>query len=180
MTRVASALWTIGIVAGLAACGGSPAPPVSSVPPKPAAQAPQPAQPAAPATAPVAQAPAPAAESPRPPAVTSPIAQADAALTPPIPNYDSKGRRDPFEPIEVVRGSRGPTVASAKLTGIVRGSGSHWALVETSDGIGYILRPGDELGEGRVVDIQRDSIVFTIAPKPGGGPERVVLSLATR
>lgn len=70
-------------------------------------------------------------------------------------------------------------MASAKLTGIVRGQDAQLALVETSDGIGYILRPGDALGEGRLVDIRRDSIVFTIPPKPGLASERIILTLAT-
>ena len=181
MTRAGSAVWLAVLTAAAAACSGSPTPPPAAAPPKPASQAPAPA-PAAQTAAPAPQTDPAAATPVASPSPSAPVTtvRADAPLTPPVPVYEAKGRRDPFEPVEVVKGSRGPNVASAKLTGIVRGSGTHWALVETSDGIGYMLRPGDELGEGRVVEIQRDAVVFTIAPKPGAGPERVVLSLATQ
>ena len=183
MTRAGTALGLVVLAAAASACSGSPTPPPAATAPKPATQAPAPA-PAGQAAVPSPQAAAgPQTDQPATP--SAPLApattvRADAPLTPAVPIYEARGRRDPFEPIEVVKGSRGPIVASAKLTGIVRGSGTQWALVETSDGIGYMLRPGDELGEGRVVEIQRDAVVFTIAPKPGAGPERVVLSLATQ
>jgi hypothetical protein len=176
MTRAATALWLAALTAAATACSGSPTPPPAAAPPRPVTQATPPA-PAGQAAAPAPGAIPAAAPAPAAPSTT---VRADAPRTPPVPVYEARGRRDPFEPVQIVKGSRGPNVASAKLTGIVRGSGTHWALVETSDGIGYMLRPGDELGEGRVVEIQRDSVVFTIAPKPGAGPERVVLSLATQ
>jgi Tfp pilus assembly protein PilP len=95
-------------------------------------------------------------------------------------SYEARGRRDPFESPESREesGGRGPTVASAKLTGIVRGAQATLALVETTDGIGYILKPGDTLGDGRLVEIGADSVVFTIVPKPGSTTNRVTLKLA--
>ena len=67
--------------------------------------------------------------------------------------YDARGRRDPFDNLELQLQQKdkekgrtsGFTVASTKLTGIVRGE-SLLALVETPDGVGYILKPGDTLG----------------------------------
>jgi len=95
------------------------------------------------------------------------------------PMYEIKGRRDPFTILDVVTGPSGLTVATTKLTGIVRGR-STLALVETSDGIGYILRTGDTLGDGRLVEIGADNVVFAVAAKPGAPPSRVVLKLAAK
>ena len=144
-------LSSIGLATLLGACGSSqPAPP----PPKPAAA---PAKPAVPA---VAQAPAPEEK----------VA---------VPKYDPRGRRDPFETLEVREGTGGLTVASTKLTGIVRSNRAALALVEAPDGIGYILKPGDTLGDGRLLEIGSDSVVFTVTSKAGAPTNRVVLKLAT-
>ncbi len=53
------------------------------------------------------------------------------------------------------------------------------ALVETSDGIGYILKVGDTLGNGRLVEIGSDAAIFSVAPRSGSTPKRVVLRLAS-
>jgi len=145
-------LSSIGLATLLGACGSSqPTPP----PPKPAAA---PARPAA--------APAMAAQ----PAPEEKVA---------VPKYDPRGRRDPFETLEVREGTGGLTVASTKLTGIVRSNRSALALVEAQDGIGYILKPGDTLGDGRLLEIGSDSVVFTVTSKAGAPTNRVVLKLAT-
>ena len=96
-----------------------------------------------------------------------------------VPKYDAKGRRDPFETLEAREGSGGLTVAATRLTGIVRSNRSALALVEAPDGIGYILKPGDTLGDGRLLEIGSDSVVFVVAPKTGAPSNRVVLRLAT-
>src|SRR6266550_2584543 len=72
-----------------------------------------------------------------------------------------------------------PAVASTKLTGIVRSNRAALALVEAPDGIGYILKPGDTLGDGRLLEIGSDSVVFTVTSKAGAPTNRVVLKLAT-
>jgi hypothetical protein len=145
-------------VAGLAllvgACGGSPTPPPAA-PPKP-----------------------PTAAAPAPPAKPAPGAAGPATPTPEVPTYETKGRRDPFETLEVREGAGGLTVSSTKLTGIVRGR-TTLALIEAPDGIGYILKPGDTLGDGRLLEIGSDSVVFAVTPKPGVPTNRVVLKLAT-
>jgi hypothetical protein len=125
----------------------------------------------------------PPSAPPKPPAASSqPAAAAQAApaeVVIAVPKYDPKGRRDPFETLEVREGSGGLTVAATRLTGIVRSNRSALALVEAPDGIGYILKPGDTLGDGRLLEIGSDSVVFVVAPKTGAPSNRVVLRLAT-
>ena len=151
MTVARSLIWSAGVIATLTACGGAPAGP-EVLPQKPAA----PGQPVASVVVPPPAMP----ESPR-------------------VGYDRKGRRDPFEVLEVRQGAKGVTVSSAKLTGIVRGNGSPLALVETPEGLGYILRTGDTLGDGRLLEIGQDTVVFGVVPAPGENANRVVLRLAT-
>jgi len=114
--------------------------------------------------------PKPVAAPPPPPTPQIPA--------PTAPQYSSKGRRDPFEALDIREGAGGVTVASARLTGIVRGARSALALVETSDGVGYILKPGDTLGDGRLVEIGPNTAVFATTAR-GGSTSRVVLTLAT-
>ena len=92
-------------------------------------------------------------------------------------SYDPKGRRDPFLALDTTGGTRGLEVSTTKLTGIVRSTRTTLALVETQDGIGYILKPGDILGDGRLMEIAADSVVFAVAPKAGSPTNRVVLKL---
>jgi len=143
-------LTSIGLALALGACESTP----SAAPPKPAAASPQ----------------APGAAAP-------PVAPAEVSVA--VPKYDPQGRRDPFETLEVREGSGGLTVASTRLTGIVRSNRVALALVEAPDGIGYILKPGDTLGDGRLLEIGSDSVVFVVAPKTGVPTNRVVLRLAT-
>ena len=138
----------------LAACG-------RGEPPEPQAEILAPPRPAPPSAAQSAQEPA-KAEQPLP-AVT----------------YDSKGRRDPYDPLEVTSGPKWLTVSSTRLTGIVWSQRGTYALLEGSDGIGYILRPGDTLGDGRLVEIGTESAVFSVVPRPGSPPNRVTLRLKT-
>ncbi len=97
-----------------------------------------------------------------------------------VPKYEPKGRRDPFEALEGAQGAGGggSLVATAKLTGIVRSARATLALVETPEGIGYILKPGDTLGDGRVLEIGSDSVVFQVPQKAGETTNRVVLRMA--
>jgi Tfp pilus assembly protein PilP len=127
-----------------------------------------------------------AAPVPQPPSTTvaalppAPVAPAPAPAPPAereIPTYETRGRRDPFETLEVREGASGPLVAAAKLTGIVRGEQGPLALVETGDGLGYILKLGDTLGDGRLIEVSRDSVVFSVKTKPGATTNRVVLRL---
>jgi len=156
-----------GLCATLVACGGSPAPP------------PQPAAPK-----PVAAIPAAVTPTPAGPALTGqPAGPTPLVAVPAVPmfdgpGYDPKGRRDPFVSLEATGSAKGLEVATTKLTGIVRSARTTLALVETQDGIGYILKPGDTLGDGRLLEIGADTVVFAVSGKPGSTSNRVVLKLA--
>lgn len=91
--------------------------------------------------------------------------------------YDAKGRRDPFAPISLAAEGKGINVTAAKLVGIVRGREAALALVEGPDGVGYILRNGDGLGNGRVTGITATTVTFAVAAQPGQGPSTVTLRL---
>jgi hypothetical protein len=155
-SRPPRVLLALGVAGVLGACGTPPAPP-------PVVVTPIPARPVA------AARPAPV----EPPAVNPLEGNTDN-----IPKYEANGRRDPFEIYQVRGGSEGLTVSTTRLTGIVRNSRSALALVEAPDGIGYILRPGDTLGDGRLMDIGLDNVVFAVEAKPGAPTTRVVLKLA--
>jgi hypothetical protein len=163
-----------GICAALAACGGSPPPPTPSA-----------AKPPAAATAPTTPVPV-ASVRPGQPGQPGQAAQAGGQLVPSaptvqapeVPKYENKGRKDPFTEVQIATVSGGLAVSTTKLTGIVRGSRSVLALLETQEGIGYILKPGDTLGDGRLMEIGADNVVFAVGPKAGAPAQRVVLRLA--
>jgi hypothetical protein len=111
-------------------------------------------------------------------ATTMPDKDEMAAPPPGQRQYEPGGRRDPFELPDAVEGSVGTTVASAKLTGIVRtGSGRVLVLIETPDGLGYILQPGDAFGDGRLVEVGQGTVVFTVVSRHAPTNHRVVLKL---
>jgi hypothetical protein len=174
-------------IVSLGACG-SPAP----SPTRGVGAAPVPGPGAGPAPVPVASArqaamtqtePPPPAPSPRPASnpssssATSDADQAERTLAPMA--YDAKGRRDPFEQLQVTTGAKGLTVAAARLAGIVSSDRGRLALVEAPDGIGYVMRTGDVLGDGRLVEIGGDSAVFVVAARAGASPSRLTLRLPT-
>lgn len=135
----------------LAGCGGG-------VPPAPAPDpvaAPPPARPAA---------------APKEPGAGPPL---------PAKAYEAKQRRDPFAPITVAEGPKGLTVATVKLGGVIEGRLGHMALIEAPDGIGYIVKVDDTLGDGRVAAISRDSVSFTVAARPGQKESTVTLRMRT-
>lgn len=172
MRRRVARAWVWGLAATMGACGGSPSPTPPPAPPTPVA-IPAPAPAPAPTATPSASVPSPAdAEAPR----LVPVAP--ELERPEVPNYEVRGRRDPFTTLEVVSGASGLTVASTKLTGIILSGQSALALVETSDGIGYILKPGDTLGDGRLLEVGADTAVFAVAARAGAPVNRVVLRLA--
>ena len=93
------------------------------------------------------------------------------------PTYERKGRRDPFEPVQILQPAMtSPTIAAAQLKGILRGRTPR-VLVETPDGLGYILAVGDMLAEGRLIEIGVDSAVFSVPLQPGSTNNRFVLRL---
>lgn len=154
-----------GLALLLSACGGSPSSsPVAAA--LPARSAPE--TPAAVPAKPAGAEPQPAGSMIETPALP------DASG----PKYDPKGRRDPFEALDAVEGPANASVASARLTGIVRKTGGPaLALIETADGLGYIVQLGDMFGDGRLVEIGPDTVVFTVAPRRGAAHQRVILKL---
>jgi len=139
----------------LAGCGGGTAP----TPPGPAA-------------------PGPVATPPPPKPPAMPVPPEAGPPLPPIP-YEAKQRRDPFSPVVVSQAGKGLQVGSVKLAGVIQGRQSLLALVEAPDGIGYILKPGDTLGDGRVTQITADSVSFSVAGPPGQKQSAVTLRLRT-
>lgn len=153
----------------LGGCGGSApsAPTAATVPAANAASAANTAAAAQVAAVEPPGAPKPAALPKEPPA-GPPLA--------PL-NYDAKGRRDPFVPITIEVKTGGLSVTSLKLAGVIRGR-TLLALVETPTGLGYIVKSGDRLGDGRVTDITQNSVTFAVEPKPGQAPTTATLRLA--
>ena len=129
------------------------------------------APPGPPAPGPVATPP-----PPKPPGMAA-LPETGPPL-PPIP-YEAKQRRDPFSPVVVSQGGKGLQVGSVKLVGVIQGRQWPLALVEAPDGIGYILKPGDTLGDGRVTQITADSVAFAVGGSPGRKSSSVTLRLRT-
>jgi hypothetical protein len=82
--------------------------------------------------------------------------------------YQSYGKMDPFTILvsgdyEAVSGAELVDLNSAKLVGVMWGTDDRFALVEDGDGFGYILRVGDRILNGRVLNIRDDSLSARIA-----------------
>lgn len=123
--------------------------------------------------------PPPAAVTPAPP--VTPVARpkepdAGKAALPAIA-YEPKGRRDPFTPIFLGKDNAALSVTAVKLTGVVGGRGGLMALVEGPDGIGYILKPGDALGDGRVTGLTPNSVTFAVRARGSQGATSLTLRL---
>jgi len=102
----------------------------------------------------------------------------------PVYVYETKNRRDPFRPLimprveSAARGKCQPgqpglgclDVKELKLAGIVWGQRGYYALVESPNGAGYVLRVNDTVGEdARVTKISSDIVAFEV--KSGPGPQ---------
>lgn len=128
-----------------------------------------PPPPVAPAPGPVA---APALPPPREP---------EQVILPPI-SYAARQRRDPFTPPPApVAEAKGASAFDAfKVVGVISGPTGLMALVERADGLGFILRPGSVLEDGRVTRITRDEVRIAVAaPRPGQDPVEVTLRFQT-
>lgn len=131
-----------------------------------------PAKPPTPLAAPAA--PAPGATGA---AAVRPLDPGAGPVLPPLA-YDTKNRRDPFSPIARTGEAKGLNVTAAKLVGIIQGGRGPLALVEAADGVGYILKSGDALGNGRVTGITGTTVTFAVSAQTGQGPTTVTLRLA--
>ena len=107
-----------------------------------------------------------------PPPSSSARAQAVPALalptlppeqTPPPVAYQSRGRRDPFRQPRVAAPQKGPEV-NLRVTGIVQGPRSYYALVESESptGTGFVIRENDVVDSVRVLKITKDSVIFEV------------------
>jgi hypothetical protein len=120
--------------------------------------------------------PPPAAVAPAPTPVVRPKEPDTGKALPPIA-YEPKGRRDPFTPIFLGKDNAALSVSAVKLTGVVGGPSSLLALVEAPDGIGYILKPGDALGDGRVTGITPNSVTFAVSARGSQSASSLTLRL---
>ncbi|MDO9390875.1 MAG: hypothetical protein Q7U71_03775 [bacterium] len=81
--------------------------------------------------------------------------------------YSLKGSRDPFKSVIQKRGEGSGEnsigtldISNISLTGIIEGTNGRLALVHDNQGVGYVVKEGDQLIGGRVVAIKDTSIVF--------------------
>jgi hypothetical protein len=99
------------------------------------------------------------ARRPAAPAVAMPALPPEEPRAPVV--YQSKGRRDPFREPRVAGARQEPGVG-LKVTGIVWGQRSYYAVVEseTSPDRGYVIRENDVVDSARVLKILRDGVIF--------------------
>lgn len=164
--------FVLGVAATLlvTGCGSGPAPATGAGQPIPAAQL----VPASPATLPAPAAPQPTAVAmlPKEPEPGPPLAPK---------GYEVKGRRDPFVAISVPKPKdlkSGLDVNSFKLAGVIRGP-NLLALLEAPDGVGYIMKPGEMLGNARITEISSTSVTFAVETPGGQRSNSVTLRLKT-
>jgi hypothetical protein len=50
-------------------------------------------------------------------------------------------------------------------------------LIETPDGLGFILQPGDVFGDGRLIEVGQGTVVFNVVSRHEAANQRVVLRL---
>ena len=81
--------------------------------------------------------------------------------------YEPAGRRDPFKSLVQKKGEgSGVTdvssldVSNMTLTGIIWGPSGRLALINDTQGVGYIIKPGDQVIGGKVFAITDSSVVF--------------------
>lgn len=87
-----------------------------------------------------------------------------------VTTYEPIDERDPFETlVDETRTTKGnierriPNVETLLLVGVLKSeTGRAAALLEDLDGIGYILKPGDQVKNGFVAQIEDDAIYFQV------------------
>jgi hypothetical protein len=105
------------------------------------------------------------------------VPEADSTTSPP-----PVGPRDPFIPLVCKGGpaQQRPTLSGLRLAGLIWDSSAEEqirALVETADGLGYILRVGDQRFRGKVVVIGRDRLRFSVVDQTAGQSRVQLLDL---
>lgn len=74
--------------------------------------------------------------------------------------YSSRGKKDPFKPDVMEEEGELLNVSEAKLLGIIRSEEGNVALLQDRRGVGYVLKEGDRVRNGRVVRIESDRVIF--------------------
>ena len=89
--------------------------------------------------------------------------------------YRPEGRRDPFHPlVEPPSEETSIDVGGYKLAGIVWQRNQYFALLETPDGLGHILKVDDRLGpDARVKEITKDAVLIEMKGRSVAGRPRV-------
>lgn len=92
--------------------------------------------------------------------------------------YRPEGRRDPFASLLEPPGEETAVdVGGYKLSGIVWQQNQYFALLETPDGLGHILKVEDRLGPGaRVKEITKDAVLIEMTGRqvPGRPGARMI------
>jgi len=74
--------------------------------------------------------------------------------------YSSRGKKDPFKPESLEGEEELLNVSEAKLLGIIKTDEGNVALLQDRRGVGYVLKEGDRVRNGRVVRIESDRVIF--------------------
>ena len=97
--------------------------------------------------------------------------------------YDDQGRRDPFEPL--LKGLRSgfisdalPSVETLRMVGVLRDADVTMALLEDTDGHSYIMRPGNQVANGRIVSVSDSRVICQVDEY--GWTRTVVLQLTSQ
>ncbi|MFH1845746.1 MAG: hypothetical protein ABIF77_21395 [bacterium] len=114
--------------------------------------------------------PAEVAATPVPATAVSPSQEVRAKLNHIRRNeffYQSFGKTDPFRALvhgefEQQAAAEIVDLSSAVLVGVIWGDDDRFAMVEDGEGFGYILRVGDPVRNGRVVNIRKTSLTAKI------------------
>jgi len=159
-----------GAIAAAASKPGSPAPaPAAYGPPAPAAAPAGLQAAAASATSPaITSRPVSAAQGPS--AKSAPGAALASHLDEQLTyQYETVGRRDPFQPIvgggfvaSDVGGDAPMDIGGVKVVGIVWGDEDKFAMVEDARGQSNVLRVGDRIQNGVVTGLKKDGVIVTL------------------
>jgi type IV pilus assembly protein PilO len=98
--------------------------------------------------------------------ISPPITEAETRLERESYNYNPMNRRDPIVPLVTKEGytveAGGLNTEDLTLIGTMWGPSGRVALVKDSGERGYVLKPGDRVAGGKVLDVKEEEVVFEI------------------
>jgi type IV pilus assembly protein PilO len=98
--------------------------------------------------------------------ISPPITEAETRLERETYSYNPMNRRDPFVPLVTKEGYMATAGAlnteDLALIGTMWGSTGRVALVKDSGEKGYVLKPGDRVAGGKVLEVKEDAVIFEI------------------